>query len=57
MNQSDRYIKGKCQVCGKEINLLQVYDRLTSEYITISLPFCKQCRNKSIKWGCVHIDH
>ena len=57
MNQLDRYIKGKCIECGEEIDLLQVYDRLTSEYITISLPFCTTCKNKNIEKRCTYIDH
>lgn len=57
MNQLDRYIKGKCLECGKEIRLLQVYDRCTSDYITISLPFCTECENKNIEKRCTYIDH
>lgn len=51
MNQSDRFIKSKCKGCGKEINLFQVYDTRTSEYVTVSLPFCWECRNKNIERG------
>lgn len=56
MNQTDRWIKNKCRGCGKEMNLLQVYDTRISEYVTISLPFCWECRNKNRTRGIENDD-
>ena len=52
MNQTHRFRKGKCIVCGSEVNILQLYNTHLSEYEDVSIPpICQKCLFKDIEYS------
>lgn len=43
MNQAPCIRKGKCMVCGVDVDILQVYNTHLSQYVDVSIPICPKC--------------